>query len=388
MKILLKPFVALATSWSNSEFFRARVKLSLVYALIVAVVMIFFSSYLQILIHKQFERALFRSADLSESEAVAIAATVYGGVISDVSIEVRFDTLVYAIEVIEPDQTETDVFINAYNGQVEGVFKDTVAAPESWGETFLNDFNEHLLWLSILIILLGVGLGYWLAGYTLRPIEKKMRQHERFSADAAHELRTPLAALYARVDAGLRLNEVNRYKDTLHDIKQETRRLINLTEKLLETNRADKAGVTVSLKAIISRVVSNLSELGNEKGVSFRTDLKDFILKGSETDLEELVFNLLHNAIKFSNHGGVVEVFLDASGRLKVKDGGVGISPEDQPYIFDRFFTADKSREQGKQSGFGLGLAIVKRIAEEHKAKLSVSSKPNEGTIISINFLQ
>ncbi len=381
-----KQFVDWATRWRSNDFRRARVLLTATYILILFAVVASLSIFLQLRVTDEFQGALEGGATITKEEAEQIAVQNYSGAVTTVEAEARFGTLVYAVEFLEADGSETDAFINAYNGEFIGVFKEGEDAPESWGEIFLNDFGESLLLGSGALLFIFSVFGYYFAGVTLRPIEEKVQQHEKFSADVAHELRTPLSAIYASAEEALRIREEANYQSTLERIKKEAKRLIALTESLLKTNTRSSEFSPVRLDAVIEGAIKNLTALAAKQDVAIEKSLSRLSVAGSAGELEELVFNLIHNAIKFSRSGGVVEVSLSETGRFSVRDHGMGMDKKDLDRIFDRFYTASVSRTENDEYGFGLGLSIVKRIADNHSARIKVSSQPGRGTEFVIEF--
>lgn len=248
-----------------------------------------------------------------------------------------------------------------------------------------------MLWANVIVLLLTISLSYFLAGATLRPIQRKMKQQERFSLDVAHEIRTPLSAILAAVDSVLLKEEtVQTYQETLLDIKRETRRLNGLTRDLLATARDARSTefVRINLNEVISGVVDRLAIQAQEKNVRLDLMVKQtFSTLGNKTRLERMIENVVHNAIKFSHDGGTVEIVLKDKTVL-ISDAGIGMSPEDKTHIFERFYTADRSRNEYNKNGVGLGLAIVRQIADLHKITIKVDSEPGRGTVFQFSFLQ
>lgn len=386
MKTQLKRYVALVTRLPANEFTRARLVLCGVYLLALLLITIPFALYLQYQVVTQLHEALVGSASIHSEDATSAARAVKQGQVSDVALEARFDRIVYAVEFTDADGLETDVFVDAHTGAVLGVFPDGADAPESWSEGFINEIAETIL-LTCLVILLVFGVfGYWFAGYTLRPIEKKMRQHEQFSADVAHELRTPLAAVSVALAAALRIGTEVAYRESITRSKQEIDRLITLTEQLLKTNRQSVAHVPIALSELLHRVVHSIEPLATEKNVRLEVTTAPCDIIGNTTELEELVFNILHNAIKFSKPDTCIEIVLTASGTLRVTDYGVGIAAAVLPHVFDRFYTASSARAKNDGGGFGLGLAIAKRIAHAHGATIVLESVEGQGTTMTVQF--
>lgn len=254
---------------------------------------------------------------------------------------------------------------------------------------FFEEFYENLLATDVLILLVSGLFSFFLAGRTLRPIQDTLKQHEVFSSNVAHELRTPLAALYATTSATLRKPAtLDEYKETLVDFKHETKRLIDLTEQLLKTTKeaSQIPSEKVSLDSIAKNVVLKMQDLAATHQISISEEYEPLEIIGNTFLLEELFSNLIHNAIKFSHPGGVVHVVIKKNGIVQIIDTGIGIAREKLPHVFERFYTSDAARTEYGERGTGLGLSIVSHIARTHGAKLDIQSTVNAGTIVTLQF--
>jgi signal transduction histidine kinase len=273
---------------------------------------------------------------------------------------------------------------------------------EDWGYfqvgRSLQDFEDYLGRVK-LILLLGLPTSlilvaiasWWLAGLAMQPIYRSYQQIEQFTADAAHELRTPLAATQATVESALLVDlDPQETKDILTTIKRENKRLIQLVADLLLLARMDRKAIPLRrelccLNDLVSDLVEELEPLAIAKEIILTSNFrvkKSFNVSGDCDQLYRLVYNLIVNAIQHTPSNGRVTVILerDASDALiQVKDTGIGIAPEHQKKIFDRFYRIqdDRSRSTG---GSGLGLAIAQSIARSHSCKLSVSSELGKGS--------
>jgi signal transduction histidine kinase len=268
----------------------------------------------------------------------------------------------------------------------------------------LQDFEDYLGRVK-LILLLGlptslifVGFAsWWLAGLAMQPIYRSYQQIEQFTADAAHELRTPLAATQATVESAL-LMDLDRQetKDILTTIKRENQRLIQLVGDLLWLARMDRKSIPLRrefccLNDLVSDLGEELEPLAIANQITLTSELrvkKSLNVNGDCDQLYRLVYNLIVNAIQYTPSEGQVTVILegDASDALiQVKDTGIGIAPEHQKHIFDRFYRvqSDRSRNTG---GSGLGLAIARSIARSHSFKLSVRSELGQGSTFIVQL--
>ncbi len=229
---------------------------------------------------------------------------------------------------------------------------------------------------------------------TEKRLSEKMRQE--FSANVSHELKTPLTSISGFAE--LLQNNMVRPDDVpmfAQKIYKEAQRLINLVKDIMRLSQLDEQNSKfmkepLDLSLICKQTILRLNDKALKKQVKLIfSETSDCNFVAIRQLIEELVYNLIENAIKYNNPGGSVTVSLnndDKSITLTVKDTGIGISQEDLPHVFERFYRADKSRSQTTIEGTGLGLAIVKHIVEFHKAKLNISSVLNEGTTISVSF--
>ena len=229
---------------------------------------------------------------------------------------------------------------------------------------------------------------------TEKRMAEKMRQE--FSANVSHELKTPLTSISGFAE--LLQNNMVRPADVplfAGKIYKEAQRLINLVQDIIKVSQLDEKNSSfmkepINLAAVCKQTVLYL----NDKALKKQIKLNFSAEPGCEITavrqlIDELVFNLIENAIKYNKPNGQVNISLKRKPThiaLSVKDTGIGISEEDLPHVFERFYRADKSRSQINVEGTGLGLAIVKHIAEYHHAQLTITSKINKGTTITIKF--
>lgn len=393
MKILSKPFAELATRYKADDFFRARLKLTLLYTLVMTMVLILFSVFLFVRVEQQLIKLSSEnhSAELiSKERAVAIAqARNPQASITDIEEESLNDSFVYVVEMYQNEQ-ETDIYIDRVTGEVLTSADDGVEV-ETVNDVLINDFEENLLGTNVILLLLTISLSYFLAGATLRPIQRKMQQQEQFSLDVAHEIRTPLSAIMAAADSALIKEEtVRTYQETLLDIKREAKRLSGLTEDLLVTakNAQSTEFVKVDMNKVINNVCNRLAGQAYKKNVQLDLVVEQaFSTFGNKTMLERMIENVLHNAIKFSHDGGIVEIVLKARA-IRISDAGIGMSPQNKIHIFERFYTADTSRNEYNKDGVGLGLSIARQIADLHKISIQIDSEQGRGTVLEFSFPQ
>jgi len=246
------------------------------------------------------------------------------------------------------------------------------------------------------IFLVAGGLGYILAGKTLRPIKEMVDEQNRFISDASHELKTPLTSLKSAFEVFLRdkkptLGEAkNLIKDSILDVN----RLQRLSESLLALAQFKKPSdmhscTNVELKKSISLAATQMNRMAKLKNISIKKDLTHLKTYADQYQLSEVWFILLDNAIKYSPNKSQINVTLKQDGkcaRISFTDQGIGIKESEINHIFNRFYRADSARSKQKGNGFGLGLAIAKKIIEGHGGKISVKSIPNKGTTFIVKL--
>ncbi|MEG5063116.1 two-component system sensor histidine kinase RppB [Microcoleus sp. B3-A4] len=280
---------------------------------------------------------------------------------------------------------------------------------ENWGYfqvgRSLQDFNDYLstvrlvlkLGLPTALILVGFS-SWWLAGLAMKPIYASYRQIQQFTADAAHELRTPLAASQATVESGLLMSELDEKeaREILRTVERQNRRLTQLVADLLLLARMDNQPIPdrpqlCCLNDLVSDLVEELAAMAIAREVALTSELpvhQPLTVIGDSNQLYRLVFNLIVNAIQYTSPGGKVTVILEKSDHLvviHVQDTGCGIAAEDQKQIFDRFYRVNSSRDR-VTGGSGLGLAIAQAIALAHGGSLTVQSKLGTGSIFTLRF--
>lgn len=242
-----------------------------------------------------------------------------------------------------------------------------------------------------ILVLSGVG-GYILAGITLDPISKMVDEQKEFVSNASHELRTPLTSLKTQIEVALRDKKMTfkDAKDLLKSSLDDVNGMQKLSNYLLKLNKYDintKIEITnLDLAQVVLNVIDNHIPQATNKGIKINEKIEQSFVKGNEESISELAAILIDNAIKYSGKSNKINVSVTKKGTLIVKDFGVGISEQDLPHIFDRFYRADASRSKVKTEGYGLGLSIAKSISEKIGAKIKVTSSPGKGSIFTVQF--
>ena len=319
-----------------------------------------------------------------------------------------------------------------------------ISIPEDKWDEFANDFSvqvynnkadyrKNSLIISAVLALLGGVATYFISGHALRPIrefsdkiEKVQAQNladsrieenqvkelnqlsvsynrmlerlsaafeiqRQFTANAAHELRTPLALMQVQLD----LYHSNRHPDndaeTVQMIKMVTEqndRLNKMVKTLLDMSELQTVGRDdeIILDALVDEVLEDLEPLAEGKNIRLIGKCKDITMVGSDILIYRLVYNLVENAIKYNHSGGQVTVTADRKEKhvcLSVEDTGTGIPEELKERVFEPFFRVDKSRSR-ELGGVGLGLALVREIVRVHDGSITVKSNPSGGTIFEV----
>lgn len=319
-----------------------------------------------------------------------------------------------------------------------------ISIPEDKWDEFANDFSvqvynnkadyrKNSLIISAVLALLGGVATYFISGHALRPIrelsdkiEKVQAQNladsrieenqvkelnqlsvsynrmlerlsdafeiqRQFTANAAHELRTPLALMQVQLDLYHSNSHPDNDADTVQMIKMVTEqndRLNKMVKTLLDMSELQTVGRDdeIILDALVDEVLEDLEPLAEGKNIRLIGKCKDITMVGSDILIYRLVYNLVENAIKYNHSGGQVTVTADRKEKhvyLSVEDTGAGIPEELKERVFEPFFRVDKSRSR-ELGGVGLGLALVREIVRVHDGNITVKSNPSGGTIFEV----
>ena len=319
-----------------------------------------------------------------------------------------------------------------------------ISIPEDKWDEFANDFSvqvynnkadyrKNSLIISAVLALLGGVATYFISGHALRPIrefsdkiEKVQAQNladsrieenqvkelnqlsvsynrmlerlsaafeiqRQFTANAAHELRTPLALMQVQLDLYHSNSHPDNDADTVQMIKMVTEqndRLNKMVKTLLDMSELQTVGRDdeIILDALVDEVWEDLEPLAEGKNIRLIGKCKDITMVGSDILIYRLVYNLVENAIKYNHSGGQVTVTADRKEKhvyLSVEDTGAGIPEELKERVFEPFFRVDKSRSR-ELGGVGLGLALVREIVRVHDGSITVKSNPSGGTIFEV----
>lgn len=252
-----------------------------------------------------------------------------------------------------------------------------------------------VLCIAAFMLLLACYFGYWLAGRTILPVSRMYARQQQFTADASHEMRTPLAVMRLAVK-GLQEDEDSSYSDfareSLAMVADETERMSRLTENLMELahgNQGEMYAVAadVDMSALCRRVAKQLELVCAAKGQLLRAEIADGLhLQGDEAALNRLLIILLDNASKYAPEKTAITLlaqFRGGSLLLEVRDEGCGVSDADKQKVFDRFYRVDKARSRS-QGGLGLGLSLAQAIVRRHKGSIRLLDNKPCGTVAQV----
>ena len=228
-------------------------------------------------------------------------------------------------------------------------------------------------------------------------LDEAFAMQRRFSASAAHELRTPIAVLRTRLDVFKKKKREQREYDELVDTMETyIDRLSSIITDLLEFAETSELGETedVSLDSVVKTVVDDLESVAQNNMINMQIDIQPkaqseaqtFIVKGNTNLLYRALYNLIENAIRYNNEEGSVNITLETRGQecvIIIADTGVGIAPEQRELVFEPFYRVNKSRSR-EFGGAGIGLSLVKTILKRHGASITVSENNPQGSVFTI----
>ncbi len=225
----------------------------------------------------------------------------------------------------------------------------------------------------------------------LNRIENSIEQQKQFTADASHEMRTPLTIIKGTLEVLLRKERTpEHYEQKINEVISQTDRLSYLFDQLLQLARAESNNTIIKkekiiLKEKIDHLINGGDLLLNKNQIKYNIP-SNCVVFADAALLDRILENIISNAIKYNTpNGNITFEWNEKSNSLLIKDEGIGISKDQQPYLFNRFYRADNSRSS-EIKGNGLGLSIVKKLCELQHIKISVESAENKGTSFTLQF--
>lgn len=246
------------------------------------------------------------------------------------------------------------------------------------------------------LLALGVGgAAYVFSGTVVAPIEKSNQLLRRFVADAGHELNTPVATIEGCLETLKEPSKLGDMSDEIFEmLERASDRLRHLAKDLIvlarvEDLESELSRTQINLRDLAESVVAELSSAASRRSISLNMkEFPDVSLVAHEESIHEILNNLIDNAIKYSENGGVIDISgksNEQSVSFTITDCGEGISIDEQEHIFDRFYRVDKSRSRSI-GGSGLGLSIVKAAVRRHRGQISVESEPGKGSSFTVTL--
>ena len=322
-----------------------------------------------------------------------------------------------------------------------------ISIPEDKWDEFANDFSlqvysnkadykRNSFIISAVLAFMGGVVTYFISGHALRPIrefsnkieeveaqnladsrieENKVKElnqlsisynrmltrlsdafevQRQFTANAAHELRTPLSLMQVQLDLYNAARHPGNDADTMQTIKMVTEqndRLNKMVKTLLDMSELQTVGrdEVIAVDALVDEVLADLEPLAQEKNITLVENCKNITMRGSDILIYRMVYNLVENAIKYNHVDGqvIVTAYQEENHvHLSVEDTGSGIPEELKERVFEPFFRVDKSRSR-ELGGVGLGLALVREIVRVHDGSITVRSNPSGGTVFELQFM-
>lgn len=248
---------------------------------------------------------------------------------------------------------------------------------------------------SLLSVFIAVMAGVYLANKALIPIKISWEKQQQFVADASHELRTPLSVMKLNLEHLFRHpdNSIEQESETIHQAIKEINYMSKMTADLLSIARSDSnqsqiIRSSIELDEVLNQVIKNIRSLAMQKNINLNADIQPIKVMGDKEKLKQLFVILLDNAVKYTKENGSISIRSSVKNSrviIDIIDTGIGISKNDLPYIFDRYYRGDKSRNRDLE-GSGLGLSIAKWIIQSHSGTIRVVSKEGVGTHVFVNL--
>ena len=306
--------------------------------------------------------------------------------------EVRVFTKTIGGHQIKVMMTAERVFSSPMPIQTVYVGKDVTAMYNG-----MEKATSALTVLGVVSLVFAAGVGYVLSGGAMKPVREAYERQRQFAADASHELRTPLAVVLASADLLRSDASISSpfLKQVIEDVRDEVKKMTKLVSDLLIVARTDgKANqlkpVRMDLVAAAQQTVRIMRPFAEKKDIVIEEILpRRAEIYADEQKIRQLILILVDNAVKYTSEHGQITISIEVGEKgdicFSVADTGIGIEPEHQERIFDRFYRVDKARSR-RMGGNGLGLAIAREIVEAHHGRISVQSEHGKGTTFYVTL--
>ena len=372
----------------------------------------------------EYGKIVFTSSTLGKNHLPLSAQTYHHSIAGNATYETIKNIGQYPVRIV--------TFPLMENGQLISILQ--VGAPLQESTAALNALFYILIFGIPLAVILASGVGWFLAKKALSPVdmvtvlarkieagslnerldvsgpkdelgrlaktfndmiarlELSFKQMKQFTADASHELKTPLTVLKGEMEIALRTEKtVEGLQGVIKSSLEEIDKMSAIVKSLLNLAKFDSRvrlpKDNINLDRVVEERFNQTLPMAKDKGIDmFITKKENVMITGDKLGIGQLLFNLIYNAIKYTPQGGRIEISLEQSDNwaiIKVSDTGIGIAEEDLPHIFDRFYRVDKERTRGA-GGVGLGLSICKEIAEVHSGKIEVESEAGKGSVFKV----
>jgi two-component system sensor histidine kinase CiaH len=306
-------------------------------------------------------------------------------------------SLLFSLLIYQSASSELQARLEQFGTRLPQQYQSLSTSPgwlqklrDSQADEAAHNILVNLIYINCLVLATGGVASYLMARRTLRPIQEAHETQSRFVSDASHELRTPLAVMKTELEVLLRDRNITEkdMHEQLESNLQEVNKLSKLSQTLLSLSKMDYDSLIhekVSLTNAVESLINRYDSTG--KRIVLKRFKKPLNIDAHQPSIEELFTILIDNALKYSPEDSKVVITLSTQSNkavFKIANSGEGISAEDLPHIFDRFYRADNARSSNQKTSFGLGLSLAKTIVELHHGELSASSAPHETTTFTV----
>jgi signal transduction histidine kinase len=272
------------------------------------------------------------------------------------------------------------------------------ASSEQSQALIINKTNDQLqsiiIFTDLLFLIFSLGISFYLADQTLKPLQESLQEQKRFTADVSHDLRTPLASLQTNLEVALREKSFSEIeiRQILSRSLEEVQFMTKMSENLLflariENNKKIIKFVPVDLSSMLEKLIQTFLVQADFKKIQITTEFTPSVfVQGDPENLQRLFNNILSNALNYTPVNGKINLLSKKINKeilISIKDSGPGIPAQFIPHIFERFYQIDQARQH---PGNGLGLAIAKSIVDQHFGQIKIESKVGVGTEVLIHL--